>query len=154
EAARRLELATPRGLNVVVTAEELLRHPSRASDYVRARVVRDAIAASEAVGPAEAVPLRRPVTAFALLLLAWAAAAVWVPQLTRADRREADARLAASQAGPVIPRVTATLTPPAYLNAPESRRQDPERIEAIAGTRLVVAVAGGDSAWRVRLGSD
>ena len=49
--------------------------------------------------------------------------------------------------------VLATIVPPAYTHEPARTFRNPERIEALQGSRLTLTVRGG-SAWRVRFGPD
>jgi hypothetical protein len=50
--------------------------------------------------------------------------------------------------------VTATIEPPAYTGRSATRVENPERIDALAGSRLVLSLAGGTTRWRVRFGAD
>ncbi len=56
-AARAIEIARPASRNVVITAEELLRHPDRAIPSIRARVLHES--AEIAGAPGDVVPLQR-----------------------------------------------------------------------------------------------
>ena len=153
-AARQLERAHPESRNVIVTAEELLRNPDAARDVVRARVVRDALAAARGVEPARAVPLGRPARLFVLAMAAWGTGAAWLTPVAAPVTRDAPppsgvARVA-DRTAPL--RILATLVPPDYLEAGVRRLENPERIEAVAGTRLEVALDGAGGRWRIRLG--
>ena len=59
-AARAIEAARPSSRNVVITAEELLRHPERAAPSIRARVLHESAEITGAIDRAEVVPLTRP----------------------------------------------------------------------------------------------
>ena len=153
-AARLLERARPDSRNVIVTAEELLRTPGTTRAAVRARVVKDAVSSAREVAAAEAVPLRGPAILCAVALLAWVGASLGLQQYAALARRDAAVQPGGDSvhddSGP--PQVTATLTPPAYLGTKTQRLENPVRLEAIAGTRLRLTVAGQNRQWRVRLG--
>ena len=59
-AAGALEDAHPSSRNVVITAEELLRHPERATPAVRARVLHEGAEIARGVAAPRVVSLRRP----------------------------------------------------------------------------------------------
>ena len=65
-AARRIERTFPGSRNLVITAEELLRHPDRAAPWMRARVLSDAAAPARAIRAAQVAPLRGPVAGLLL----------------------------------------------------------------------------------------
>ena len=65
-AARRIEAVVAGCRNIVITAEELLRHPDRATPWMRARVLDDAAEPARSVDVAQVVPLLRQVAFFAL----------------------------------------------------------------------------------------
>ena len=65
--------------------------------------------------------------------------------------QQAVARAGARQSGALT--VSATIVPPAYTREPRAHGQNPERIEALQGSRLHLTVPGGGT-WRVRFGAD
>jgi hypothetical protein len=154
-AARALESARPSSRNVVITAEELLRHPERAAPSIVARVLHESAEITGAIDRAQVVPLARAAAAaiaglvFAVLLVTGVSG--------RASRaavlavQEAVAR--ASSAATGAPTVSATITPPSYTREASRTVQNPERIEAVQGSRLRLSVQGGGT-WRVRFGPD
>ena len=97
-AARLVERARPACRNVVITAEELLRHPERAAPWVRARVLAAARTFVEPGLPAAAVPLARPIVLFVVLGSAAALIAGGASRLTPDAIRGAVARLSQSGA--------------------------------------------------------
>lgn len=154
EAARAVERARPESRNVIVTAEELLRDPAACREAVRRRVFADAASAIAHVPPAQAVPMRGPAILCGAAVLALAGTWGGLSTRTGAGIREAAAHLTEkvmrmSSGGP---RISATITPPAYLRASVQSLEDPERIEAVAGSRLGLRITGSDLPWRVRLG--
>jgi hypothetical protein len=154
-AARLLERAGPDSRNVIVTAEELLRHPGATRAVIRARVLREAASAAKAMATMDVVPVRRQVALCLVALSALAITSMGVPQRAASKVRDAAAQLGSglTDSSPGAVRISATLTPPSYLGTPVQRLENPERIEAVAGSRLSIAVAGEDRSWRIRLGS-
>ena len=154
EAARLIEQARPECRNVVITAEELLRHPQRAAPWMRVRVLGTARAFVEATPPAAAVPLARPVTIFLVLVTAGLI-------VGRAGDRASDAvRGAVSRvsqagtaraAGPL--RIAVTVTPPAYTGLSTRQETNPDRIETIEGSRVRLVVTGPADEWMIRFGT-
>ena len=59
-AARAVEVAHPSSRNVVITAEELLRHPERAAPSITARVLHESAEITGAIDRRQVVPLMRP----------------------------------------------------------------------------------------------
>lgn len=151
-AARRVE-QTVRCSNVVITAEELIRHPDRAATWVRLQVL------NEADDIAAAVPVRTiaPLMHSAALMIGAAAllAAMWAGLGTRTWQSMRSGLTALNNAGTVTAsaplHVVVTVTAPAYTAKPPRELSDPERIEALDGSHLRIAMSGGNSRWRVRV---
>jgi len=154
-AARAVEAACPSSRNVVITAEELLRHPDRAAPPIRARVVHESAEIAGAIDRAQVVPLTRPA------ILAAAALGFAVMLVTGVSGRAA--RVAVLAVHEAVQRVrpdstagltvSATIVPPAYTRESTRTIRNPDRIEALQGSRLNLTVQGG-GVWRVRFGSD
>jgi hypothetical protein len=154
EAARLLERHQPESRNVIVTAEELSRMPGRASAWIAARVFSDAARMAAAANVARVAPLTAPAAACAAAIGLWLGIAAGVPQRIATLARSAESDAANSTAaGERSIRVTATITPPAYLTAAPRTFRDPARLEAVAGSRLEIVVEGGDPAWTLRMGA-
>ena len=151
QAARRAEDVEPRAMNVVITGEELLRHPERASEWMRVRIVSQARGVALAIEPARAVPLGRPLAWCVAAATLWIAAAVGVPQRAVSLVSEA-VRQAAAPSEDGSPAIAATITAPSYLGGAVQTLTNPERIEAVAGSRLSLSI-GGTGSWRTRLGA-
>jgi len=151
-AAKRIEDVLPGCRNVVITAEELLRHPNRASPWMRARVLDDAAEPARSVHVAQVVPLLRQVAFFALSACAVAALATGRGQTASQALRATIANV--SNAGNVAAsaplRIVVTVTPPAYTGKPPRQERDPDRIDAIEGSSVRIAVSGPRSGWNVR----
>lgn len=157
-AALRLEQQHPSFRNVIVTAEELIAHPGRASGWMRERVLADAELRVAGVEAAPMVRITRP------LVLFTAALAVWMVVLASPPGRMADAvRRATTQAmGAAVPtaaagglRVVFDVEPPVYTGLPAREEENPERLEVIEGTRVRISLdldADGPP-MRVRLGT-
>jgi hypothetical protein len=151
DAARRVELTASASDNVVITAEELLRHPGRAAPWVRARVLDDAARVSGATRIEAVVPLARVVVGFAasasLLVAVWAG----IGETGSGALRTAVAGLTNAGVEASSPlRVIATVTPPDYTGHAAREIRDPERIEAIEGSGVKIVVSGGTSSWTIR----
>jgi hypothetical protein len=154
-AARAVEAAHAPSRNVVITAEELLRYPQRAVAPIRARVFHESAEILGVVDRARIVPLARPAS---LLIVAVGVAAALVAGVPgRLVRGAVDAvENATSKMGIAAARrltVWATITPPAYVRDPTRTVENPDRIEALQGSRLTLSLRGGGT-WRVRFGAD
>jgi hypothetical protein len=141
--------------NVVITAEELFRHPDRASPWIRCRVSDDAAVAMRAIRVAAIVPLVRHVAGFLISASLVAALPTGIGRTASQLIREtlATVQNAGTIAASAPVRVVVTITPPPYIRKPARQERDPERIEAIQGSSIRVAVSGAGSAWRVRSAS-
>jgi Domain of unknown function (DUF4175) len=150
-AARSVEAARPSARNVVITAEELLRHPDRAAPLLRARVFYESAEVVGAIDPARVVPLGRPAV---LAIGAVALAALVVTGVPgRAVRLAVDAVHDAAGRAAGAATISATISPPSYTREPSRTVENPDRLEALQGSRMTLAVKGGGS-WRVRFGTD
>jgi hypothetical protein len=153
-AAGALEYAHPSSRNVVITAEELLRHPERATPAVRARVLHEGAEIARGVAASRIVPLGRPAAFAAAGFGLLVALVVGVPQRgARAGMQaveEALKQAAAGSSGPSM--LSATITPPPYTREPPRTMANPDRIEAVQGSRLSLEVQGGP--WRIRFAAD
>jgi len=144
DAARAIERASPECRNVVITAEELLRFPQRAAPWMRARVLTAATALVHGRSPAIAVPLGRPLVMFVVLVSAGGLI------LAGSGRRASDAVRGAvsrvSRAGVASAsaplRIVVTVTPPAYTALSPRDETNPERLEAIQGSRVRLVITG------------
>jgi hypothetical protein len=154
-AARAIEATHPASLNVVITAEELLRHPDRAAPSVRARVIHESAEIAGTVDTTKVAPLARVAGLAAIALAVTLAVVTGVSG--RAARvalhgvEQAVERLKARTPGAMA--LSATITPPPYTRESPRTFRDPDRVEALQGSRLSLAVRGGGP-WRVRFGTD
>ena len=151
-AARRIEKASTGSRNLLITAEELIRHPERTAPWMRARVLRDAAEPARSIRAAQVAPIRGPVAA---LLLAVCLVAVLATAFGRTSSRallttaaNAGNLLQVAASAPL--QIDVTVTPPSYSGRPMHEARNPERIEAIQGSSLRILVSGPGAAWRVR----
>jgi len=148
-AAAAIERAAPSCLNVVITAEELERHPERFAAGVARRVPTHAAAAIADLRPGAVVPLHR----IALPLAAALGLSLLSSQPGGQVTREAVDALTRA-ALPILastPAVRVSIEPPSYANRPAVTLTDPVRIEALEGSRIRFEIADG---WRVRFGTE
>jgi hypothetical protein len=140
---RTVERIDPSSRNVFLTAHELLAGTLTTSAQVRARVLADAAAVVRRVDSAAVASSAAALRAVAAAALALGIATM--PPLWRARVTElasaARARGAGSSSARVQPlRVRAMLHPPAYTGLKQVALEDPDRLQAIAGSTLVLAV--------------
>lgn len=145
-AASAIERARPSCRNLVITAEELERHPGRAADAVRRRIETEASHAVGGLRPGTVVPGRT--TALALV------GAVAVTILSVPAARDSIRRVVPQLSTPGSPSggsrdVRVTVTPPGYTGRAAAALTNPQRIEALEGSRIDFELPQG---WRVRFG--
>ena len=152
-AAASIEAASPQSRNLIVTAEELRRHPERATTRVVERVLAEAARFAGAADIGSAVPLTRDIALSVAALVAMTLTLLGVPQRTASAIRDglAQASGLSNETQTSEMRIVATITPPAYLLSAERTVDDPDRLDAIAGSRLRLSVSGA-KARRVRFG--
>jgi hypothetical protein len=152
-AARAIEGAYPASRNVVITAEELTRHPDRARPWIRTRVFESAASIVQEASPGAVAPMRNQVLRL-LAAIAVSVALVGVSQRSISQNEvsvppsAADARLRVTPGA-----IVATVTPPAYTGEAARTVMNPDRIEALQASSLRLAVEG-EGAWRIRFGTD
>jgi hypothetical protein len=154
-AARAIELAVPESRNVVVTAEELLRHPDRARPWILTRVVDRAAEITRHASRAEAVPLgRRGLLASAAVAFAIAVVGGFSERAVRVAREAMSYAVnRGAPAGEDSLSIAATITPPAYTGEPARTIDNPERIDALQGSQLRL-VLKSQTPWRARFGAE
>ena len=140
-SARMIERAAPQCQNLLVTAEELLHTPDRVTPAVFALVQREAARLLERVHVATLFPARSTVVALGASLALWGIA-LWIAALLPRDVvTGASARLVSrSNAPPAVQSVQVVVTPPLYTAQPPRTERDPTRIDAVAGSQLLVTV--------------
>ena len=150
--AVRAETLRPSARNLVVTAEELSRHPERASSRMVAVVNLQASDVVRGVMPAELAPARRTLVA-AVVAGAAVLASVLLPDVPRVSRAVLSAaRIAGGQSTDrQTPGLLISVRAPAYAGEATSTLTNPARIEALAGSQLVLTLTAGEE-HRVRFG--
>lgn len=147
-SALALERARAEFRNVLVTAEELERHPDRASSGMTARVFSDAAARAAGLRSGDIVPAWR----IALPLAAALALSVRVNPPAVGSVQQGISEAAIQLASSLAPgRLTVRIEPPGYTGRPSTTVTNPARLEVLAGSRVRFGVA--DLEWRVRFGS-
>ena len=150
---RRLERAHPGARNLFITADELARETLSAKPLVRARVFADAAMRTRAVDWRAAFPAAPIARAALFALLAWtlAGAAQWWRQPPTRDGAgilsRAGAKNAATAGAPL--RVNVAILPPPYTHLKETRITDPEQLQAIEGSAIVLSIDSSASSVTV-----
>src|SRR5688572_19327300 len=145
-SAAAIEQAVPSSRNLVVTAEELERHPGRTSEGMSQRVF---AAASHTLAGVRTGQVVSSVWILGALAVGLAAGVLGAPQGQRTIRKAADA---VSRALPVLavpPHVRVRIEPPAYSGRAPGTLDAPARIEVLEGSRLTFEIRGPG---RVRFG--
>lgn len=145
-SAAAVETRVPECRNLVVTAAALLQDAGPTPVTMCRIVQHDAAQATARIDVATLWPWGRHTARFiGAAALCGAAFLVTVPAV---GRLLPDLSTEASSA-PVVSSVRVTITPPAYAGQAPQTLNDPERITALAGSRVEVLVSG--SAERVRI---
>ena len=141
---RALEHAHPESRNLFVTADELAREMLSAKPSVRARVFADAAASAQRLDLRTVFPIARLVRAVLLACLAWATVAtthMWPGQLSRVSSGVLSRSTApGNAAAQTRMRVSVAIQPPAYTGLKEASAVDPEQLQAIEGSTLVLSI--------------
>ncbi|MBA2301320.1 MAG: hypothetical protein H0W08_01650, partial [Acidobacteria bacterium] len=147
-SALSIERARPSCLNVLVTAEELFRHPDRASPIMRDRVYATAARAVAGLCASEVVPFGR---AFGAIACA-AAVTLLLSPTGRAGVQQLSETVTTRLGGLVgeAGLVRVMVLPPAYTGQATLELRNPDRIDVLEGSRLRFAIPSG---WRVRFGT-
>ena len=141
---RLLERAHPDARNLFVTADELARETLEAKPAVRARVFADAAASAQRLDRAAALPIARIAWVTLLAAFSWSiveTAHLWRGGLSRAgaDVLSRSTSPASAPAGTRL-HVSVAIQPPAYTGLKETTVVDPEQLDAIEGSALVLSI--------------
>ncbi len=148
-AAVLLERAVPESRNAIITAEELLAYPDRANAPVRARVLGDADRFAGMARAASARPLGRPV----LVCLAALATVMAVSRVQPGPASGAPGVTPGTPGhDPGGVSLHVTVNPPAYSGRPAVRVVNPDRVDALAGSTVQLAIDADPGQWRIRFG--
>ncbi len=150
---RALERAHPDSRNLFVTVDELARETLIAKPLVRARVFADAAAHAKAIDLRAAVPVSPLLRAALFAALAWTTAGAVQLWRAQAARRGTGALSSAASpnAAPASARlqVSVTIQPPAYTGLEETKAVDPDQVQAVEGSALVLSIDASASAVTV-----
>ncbi|MGB2715789.1 MAG: hypothetical protein WBC51_16530 [Vicinamibacterales bacterium] len=152
-AADAVERCTPSCQNVVVTAVELSDYPDRAQPWVRQRVFADADALLAHVDVRPVVRIRRPIVLCAGMVTLATTIALGVHERAAQIVRSAVERGSRGTSVTASNLIAVTLEPPAYTGQPVKRLSNPDRIEAVEGTRLRIEIDASTPTSSVRFGS-
>ena len=145
--AGALEARVPGLDNLLVTAVELAQAPERASARMRDEVERQAAERAAGISTAAVAPLIHP--AATLLLVALATGALLWSLMSPPDRSVIPAgNVIGPGTGSAFTRLTAIVTPPAYLGRESEAFENPEQVTMIAGSTLrLEATSPSPFAW-------
>jgi Domain of unknown function (DUF4175) len=152
--ASLVERGIPESHNVVFTAREMLSSPHASAPWMQRRVIDRAASILGRASARSIVPVGRDAVWMAIAAAVAAAIALGAPaRLSRAARTAVTAvtRPATSAAAQGL-RLTASITPPAYTGLPSRSVTNPESLDVIQGSRIVIAVSGS-GAWSIRFGA-
>ena len=141
---RALEHVQPGFRNLLVTADEFARETLTAKPPVRARVFAAAAARVQQVDLRAAFPIAPLVRIALLAAVVWATvetAHLWRNQASRAGVGSASQtpRPDETSRAPRL-QVNVAIVPPAYTGLPETKAVNPEQMQAIEGSTLVLSI--------------
>ncbi len=139
--AAAIERRTPASRNLVMTAAELLTAAPGGPAYVRTRVFDDASRLARQLSIGDLVPFRASVVAAIIAVTVWSGALVWASVRTP----ELAAAKPSSPTAASIGDVSIEVVPPEYARRPSRTYDDPQRVEALAGSTLRVTVSADAS---------
>ena len=133
-----VERRTPTFRNTLITSDELLTEEQRVTPQIRALVLRDTSARIDDVDLRRLVPARG--TAIAAAVSAAALIAVVAAGAARTDAAPSSGRGSGTAATgvPGLASIELLVAPPAYTGLREARYDNPDRVELIEGSTLVV----------------
>lgn len=143
-SALALEHAAPSCNNLIVAADELLEHPTKASAPIAEIVFRQAAAAARPLDAAALFPIRR-----AGMFLGGAVGVLALLLTVRNTRSAAVQTVGAEITSIEISEISISVQSPAYTERSEKRFDNPSRVDAIAGSRLRVEVTSGAQAVEI-----
>ncbi len=145
-SAAAIESRAPECRNVIVTAAALLKDPGHTPATVCRVVMHDAASVSRTLHPTTLLPWTRPGGRVVVAAAVFAAAFLvkvpgatdWLPSLATE-----------ASSAPVVSRVRMTVTPPAYSGLQAETLTNPERVAALAGSRVELDITGGGARMAV-----
>jgi hypothetical protein len=149
-AARAIERARPEVRNLAVTAEELWRHPDRASPWMTARVMGDASRAVEGLTLRDVVAGKSAILSTTIALLV--TVGIWfIPNARQVQGAISEAAQSAVS-GVAGSKLTVSVKPPPYAGLQDQTLNNPEQIDVLEGSRLEFSLAEGRTV-RLRFGA-
>lgn len=145
-SAAAIEMNAPQCRNVLVTAAALLHDQGHTPISVCRVVMFDAAAVGRNLAPSALMPWSRPAGHVAVGAAMFAAA--FLVKVPGAAELLPGLRTEASSA-PSVSSVRATITPPAYSGLASETVSNPERVAALTGSRVELAIAGGGARMTV-----
>lgn len=145
-----IERGDPSLKNLIITAEELLRHPDRSAEWISRLVLDDASSRLRAVDPRSIVPLVRTGVAALVAVVVAIVTPLFVPSIGVGRGSHSLQQASSESTGTAT--LEARLEPPAYSKRSATVLTNPERIDALAGTRLTLVARSKSSAASVRFG--
>jgi hypothetical protein len=138
--AERAETRIPAFRNALVTAVELDAHPDRASARIRDLVARQAARVCADAG-AETIWTTRRFTTLAMASIAAVLGAAWLLRTVQLDRAMTTGATAAGRVDiAMIADVGVRVFPPAYTGRAAGDLSNPDKVDVLAGSRLMLTV--------------
>ena len=140
---RRLEHAQPHARNLFVTADEIARGTLAPKPMVRARVFADAAERARSIDWRLAFPLAPLASAALLAAAGWTIVGtlqLWRGPSTGAGSSGVSLQGSADAKGRGRLHVNVVIQPPSYTGLKESTLVDPEQLQAIEGSALVLSI--------------
>ena len=138
ESVALVERQTPAAKNILITVREVMDHRVGIKPYVRERVTRDAAQVAADIDLRRTLPAARPLAMALASLAVLTAAVVLVPGRTAAV---GIATPPSTEDAAVVLGVAIEMVPPGYAGLSARTFDSPARIDALAGSRLRIAVA-------------
>ena len=140
---RALEHAQPGFGNLLITADELARETLTAKPPVRARVFVDAAARVQQVDLRAAFPIAPLIRIALLAAFVWTTvemAHLWRNRMTRDGGVASQTAPSTGTSGGSPLQLSVAIEPPAYTGLPATKSVNPEQLQAIEGSSLVLSI--------------
>jgi hypothetical protein len=150
--ARHVETLRPQCRNLVITAEELWRHPERATQWMVGTVLEQASRSIQGLSPDQVVP-GAPAWSVAILATVASAGVLLAPQAREVARTVVAVVTPTAERirGVQAARVMITVRPPAYSKLDVRTLTNPPRLDVLEGSRLSFTLSG-NGCRRLRFG--
>ena len=144
QTAVLIEQRTP-CLNLLVTAAELIDRPEKTRASIGAVVMHDAARLASRLDLVSLFPIVSSVSVFVITIVVWALTVGFIAR--RPPAAASPGVISADGVG--LTRVELRVSPPAYSGRAELVLRDPARVDALAGSRIQVAVTASASSVAV-----